>query len=231
MTLQKIEDNPTSLYIGEGESNTIDITCQSSKNIYKAIRNNKNRTPTANKRWEKKYDEILDIPSFWENVFTSPFLATRETKLQSLQYKIFNKIVPTCKYLFIRKGISSPACLFCGEEDDIHHFFLFCNDVQTFLESVATLVSDVLILPLRDVNEREFMLGLTNKTNLDRKLNAIIMHVKFSIYRQRLFHNNRLDSLEWFYELKMYLLKERQICRTQLKPNRFKTWKATLEKM
>ena len=155
MTLQKIEDNPTSLYIGEGESNTIDVTCQSSKNIYKAIRNNKNRTPTANKRWEKKYDEILDIPSFWENVFTSPFLATRETKLQSLQYKIFNKIVPTRKYLFIRKGISSPACLFCGEEDDIHHFFLFCNDVQTFLESVATLVSDVLILPLRDVNERE----------------------------------------------------------------------------
>ena len=63
--------------------------------------------------------------------------------------------------------VSSSACLFCGEEDNIHHFFLFCNDVQIFLECVSNLVSEVLELPLHDVDEREFMLGLTGKSQMD----------------------------------------------------------------
>ena len=230
MTLQNNEDNPTSLYIGEGER-SVDVTCQSSKNIYKTIRHRKNRTPTAIAQWEKKYTDLLDTPSLWKNIFVSPFLATRETKLQSLQYKIFNNIVPTRKYLFNRKGISTPAFVFCGEEDNIHHFFLFCDDVQTFLESVSTLVSQVLELPLHNVSEKEFMLGLTSKSKTDQKLNTIIMHVKFYIYRQRLFHDNKMDSLEWFYEFKMYLLKERQICKSELKPKRFRIWEAALQNM
>ena len=84
-----------------------------------------------------------------------------------------------------------------------------CDDAQTFQESVSTLVSQVFELPLHNVSEKKFMLGLTSKSKTDQKLNTIIMHVKFYIYRQRLFHDNRLDSLEWFYEFKMYLLKER----------------------
>ena len=184
MTLQTIEDDPISLYIGEGEGNVINVINQNSKQIYKVIRNKKNRTPVSVSKWEKRYTNLHVTPNFWENTFLAAFRATRETKLQSLQYKIINNIVPTRKYLFNRKGIDSPACLFCGEEDNIHHFFLFCDDVLAFLECVSNLVSDVLKLPLRDVEESEFMLGLLGKESMNRMLNAVIMHVKFYIYRQ-----------------------------------------------
>ena len=64
------------------------------------------------------------------------------------------------------------------------------------------------------------MLGLTAKSQMDRKLNAIIIQTKFYIYRQRLFYTNGLDAFEWFYEFKMYLMKERQICKAELRPKK-----------
>ena len=73
--------------------------------------------------------------------------------------------------------------------------------------------------------------GLIGKESLKRMLNAVIMHVKLYIYRQQLFHANKLDSLEWFYEFKMYLLREKQICSAELKQKKFEMWEATLQNM
>ena len=46
----------------------------------------------------------------WTDVFLKPYICLRETKLQSFQYKIINKIINCSKMLFDMKIKNSPVC-------------------------------------------------------------------------------------------------------------------------
>lgn len=54
--------------------------------------------------------------------------------------------------------------------------------------------------------------------------NPLLLHMKFYIYRQRLFHQGTLDLLAFLRELKVKLNVERYICSQEGKPQKFKIW-------
>ncbi len=63
-----------------------------------------------------------------------PFVTIGDTRLQAFQYKLINRIIPCNKCLFDIKIKDNPQCNYCCAEDNIQHFFLFCNNTYQFLK-------------------------------------------------------------------------------------------------
>ena len=83
-------------------------------------------TPTAVARWEHYGKKVDD----WEKVFRLPYSCTKATKLQTLQYRVLNRYLPTQRYLFIRNVVETPICRQCNQTDTIEHFLFSCNEVK-----------------------------------------------------------------------------------------------------
>ncbi len=67
------------------------------------------------------------------NIFKLSFNTTRETQLQSFQYRIIHRTITYCIKLSDVNLICSSKCLFCNEIDNIRHFLLFCPKSSQFL--------------------------------------------------------------------------------------------------
>jgi hypothetical protein len=65
------------------------ITC---KEVYKHLINLVSKTPTAVQKWCEMYETLNEID--WKLIFQTLYNIVRETKLQSFQYKILNRIFP-----------------------------------------------------------------------------------------------------------------------------------------
>ena len=68
----------------------------------------------------------------WKDIFSQPYVAARETKLQSLQYRIIHRIFPCKKWLYIHKVAESPTCNLCNTIEDIVHCLVDCIRVKEF---------------------------------------------------------------------------------------------------
>ncbi len=69
------------------------------------------------------------------NIFKTPYIVTRETKLQSFQYKIIHQLITCQKLLFDIKLVDNAKCKYRHELDNISHFFLFCPKEKKFWRS------------------------------------------------------------------------------------------------
>ena len=78
------------------------------------------RAPTAQTKWvEEGYTGIA-----WTSVYEIPYKCCASTKLQSLQFRVLNRYIPTRKFLCTRNVVGSPLCLTCFEIDTLQHFCL-----------------------------------------------------------------------------------------------------------
>ena len=84
------------------------------------------RIPTAQRRWE---DEGFNVQC-WKRIYEIPYKCTSSTKLQSLQYRILHRYIPTRKLLCSRNVVGSKLCNRCFEVDNLQHFFFLCEDVK-----------------------------------------------------------------------------------------------------
>ena len=114
------------------ENKTICLKSLRSHHIYNALLDR--RIPTAQRKWE---EEGFDIKC-WEHVYTVPYKCTSSTKLQSLQYRILHRYIPTRKFLCSRNVIGSKLCRKCFEVDNLQHFFYACEDVSEIWKVVLT---------------------------------------------------------------------------------------------
>ena len=56
------------------------------------------------------------------------FNITKDTRLRWFQYRIFQIILPTNRFLFDTKQLSSPICSFCNESvENYLHLFYYCS--------------------------------------------------------------------------------------------------------
>lgn len=157
------------------------------------------------------------------------YRATRETKLQSLHFKIINRVVPCNKFLKQIRVKNSDLCDLCNQEDSLPHFFFECSSVGNFLASICRWFDGVENLALSTLSIKHFMFGVPPSFHKERVVNFILMHTKFFIFRQRLFHGGKLDTLQWLREFKGKLLMEKHILQNEGKSRLFRRWTAILE--
>ena len=231
MSMMHVNSPSQCLYVIVIEDQPQDLFSMPSKTMYKVMLAKHFRFPTAQSKWSELYEELKSGTELWCKLYLATFAATRETKLQSLQYKIHQRIVPCRLFLFQRKGIDSPDCLFCGGKDNIIHFFLKCPDVQLFWKSVVKWLRTVLDVDMSEELQESIILNDPSDIKGARIRNFITLTLKFYIYRQRLFYNNHLDVLEWAREFRMKLIVERNICMQENKHKKFKIWENLFEKL
>lgn len=113
------------------------------------------KTPTAQQKWVNEGFDVLS----WKKVYEIPYNCTASTKLQSLQYRVINRYIPTRKFLATRNVIGSPLCPSCFAIDDLRHFFYDCPNTYTFWIDILRQIKNMLLLPERFVSAQTVLLG------------------------------------------------------------------------
>ena len=92
------------------------------------------QTPVAQVKWQK-YLDIEDID--WDYIYQIPFLVSRDTAIQSLQYKIINRYFP-CNYVLSKwYPEHSDKCNHCQNIDFLEHYFFLCPNLEIFWNGLS----------------------------------------------------------------------------------------------
>ena len=136
-------------------------------------------TPTAVVKWEKegfKYDQ-------WADLFNMPYRCTRSTKLQSFQFQIIHRYIPTRKFLFVRDIIDSPKCTRCHEIDTMMHHFVTCRKLSAFWKTVKSHINACHSEPLNP-NKYDLLFGIPSAPPLVNLILILARHYIHACNRQ-----------------------------------------------
>lgn len=216
-------DPHTSITLGEQRPK--DITVLSAKQMYKSLTAQSQTNCAAFNKWTKGIEDVqVNNSTEWQEICERNFSSTRETKLQSLQFKVLHRVVPCgvhLKHLRIRETDECPSC---KQRDSVVHFFFHCHLVQSFWRQVCAWFKSSVELYLDQLTPKEVMFGLPRQCHKSGVINFILMQVRFFIYRQKLFHDCDLNFMQWLREFKYKLDMEKWICTRMNTPTRFDKW-------
>ena len=89
--------------------------------------------PTCYYKWESEY---FYATFDWDLINVIPYECTKETYLQSLQFKIIHCYFP-CNYrLHLWNIVEDSKCTYCNIVDTLSHYVAECQVVKGFWESV-----------------------------------------------------------------------------------------------
>ena len=190
------------------DSSSIDILKNStkSKQIYDLIVTRKYVHPTAVSKWNESFNIV---EADWKHIFSLPYCVARETKLQSLQYRILHRIVPCKKWLYVQTVIDSPNCTVCNEVDDILHYFVDCTGVRDFWYSLERWWNNLQGYEIT-LTSKHIIFGIYYDKYYSN-LNYIILLAKWYINRQHCM-DQKIDFYNFLYILKDHLRIEEYIC-------------------
>lgn len=202
--------------IQASDGSLVDILNITSKRIYSIIIAKKRQPVSAQRKWLIEFPPPANVPvsDFWESKYRCSFRSTRETKLQSFQFKLLHRILPCRKYL---------RTIRISED-----FFFYCPRVREFWKMIRDWFASQVNIYLANTTVDEFMLGVPKEEPQARILNLTILTCKFYIFRQKLYHDSKLEFLGFLRELRYKLPIEKYICSLEGKASRFNIWNSVL---
>ncbi len=105
------------------------------KDIYWNFVTKRRRVPKCCEQCAEDYPNFKKAENIWLNIFKLSFNTTRETKLQSFQYRIIHRTITCCQKVSDINLINSPKCLFCNDIDNKRYFLSFCPKVHNIWNS------------------------------------------------------------------------------------------------
>ena len=184
-------------------------------------------SPTCIAKWEEIY-YFVDFD--WEHLFCLPYTVARETKLQSLQYQIVNRYIPTQQFLQMCKKSDTDKCIFCNKIDDIEHYFYSCERVIPVWNNLSQLFSKIFETRIA-LHSPDIIFGIPNVNNDDilKSLNFCILFGKYCIYKSKI-QDKAVNFNMYKKLLKDRLLSEQCILESLGKEDDFNTlWKKVLD--
>ena len=175
----------------------IDIATAQSKHFYLAVIPS-DVTPTCKVRWSGEHFNFEE--ERWKEIYRLPYEVSTSTKLQTLQYRIINRYVPTRKFLFDRKIIQSPQCYYCKEIDNLYHFLYDCLDTRRFWNDVMRVMNRNLGRQFRLSAE----LVLFGCKKLGVIANLLILLAKQYIVNKKLKCETLLTNVFWIHVKRQY---------------------------
>ncbi len=189
--------------------------------IYNYLIKQKYRTPTCITKWKEIYPGFNDASEdLWPNIFKLSFKITRETKLQSFQFKIIHRLITCQKKLHEMKIVDSDICLYCAEKDDLKHFFLYCNKSHSFWNSFFKWwnnLGDIVIAPDYATLAESILFGFQSEGEIFNVINYCILLAKYYIYCQKIHNNNKIDFYQYLAHLRCKLSIEENIMYSEYK--------------
>jgi hypothetical protein len=196
------------------------------KTLYWQILENSNKTVSlAATRWKTEYnisDRDMSL------IFCIAFRSVRDTKIQSLQYKILNNTYICRLRLFQWKVKPDKHCLYCDNVDNIEHHFYLCRDAVSFWDSLRGWWSTI-CENCSEINIMAVLLGYPRKSCHFTQSNYIILKAKWYIYRTK-YREEKICFFDFLPELKRELIMEEIISKNRKEENKFQDeWNNILE--
>ena len=190
------------------------ITC---KEIYWHIIGRSKHCPSSKEKWYKSFPLMRENSiELWPDIYKLPFIITRETKLQSFQYKIIHRIIACNKWLFNIKIKDSSRCSYCECEDNIQHFFLNCDNVRDFWGEWQNWWNRCTGMDLSKLETftESTLLGYRGDDDITVVLNLCALLAKYYIYIRKMYENNSFDMYQYLVLLKQKLSMEKHVLKS-----------------
>jgi hypothetical protein len=121
----------------------------------------------------------------WQNIYSSPFRTTRNTKLQNFQFKLSHRITATNSFLFKCGLTETELCTFCTEtKESLLHLFLECTYSKEFWFSLVNVFENC-VFNMQYINALNSILGITNPLDPDNTKNQVILNLRYYLYKCR----------------------------------------------
>lgn len=208
------------------------ISSMSPKRMYSKILAHNFKPNTAFQRWRDGDDGVqIRDQEEWAEACSRIFHTTRETKVQSFQYKILNRVIP-CRVFLKRLRISeTDECNFCKAKDTVPHFLFTCEVVRPFWISLCSWFSRADDLYLDQLTTKEFVFGIPKDFHRSGVINPILAFVRYYVHRQKLFHGGSLELIQWLKEFREKLKVEQWISKKIGKMKFFNKWNRILREL
>ena len=178
------------------------------KKIYHFFSSKTNIKPTCILKWQSIYPNIQDTE--WTNIFRNSFITSRETSIQSFQYKILHRIVACRKKLHEMKLVDNPICEVCPEVDHLQHFFFHCSYVYTFWTMLFSWFNATLNYDFT-IDEKDILFGFYGIGDSIFVTHYVILNAKQYIYENRIYNNHNLSVESFKAQLKQKIEIEKNI--------------------
>ena len=161
------------------ENITWSLIKKGNKNVQAALKDSV-AEPTSLLTWNAMY---LDLD--WKNIFTKSFVTTQDTQLRWFQFRLLHRILPTRRYLNVRKLADSPTCNLCNRYiQTVKHLFWGCEPVNTFWKDFsAALHAKCPHTERFEFREELVLFGLAPNIVTDTPIDYMILLAKFFIYK------------------------------------------------
>ena len=120
----------------------------------------------------------------WKKVFEKCHQTTLDCKLKWMQYRIIYRVIPTNRFLFIRKIKDDSLCEHCGkEEETLKHMFFSCEHVHLFWGDLHKLLIEKCnhIINL-NFSEELIFFGVKEFFFTDKVFDLILLLAKYYLY-------------------------------------------------
>ena len=201
------------------------------KCVYEIFCHKKYITATCIHKWNEMHQRQEEE---WADIFTRTFKVVRETKLHSFQFKLIHRIINCNKKLYDMKIKASPQCSYCDEIDDTSHFFFHCPNIRHLWYLFFQMWNGIEYHRVNFPNYPDvydFLFGIKNMNDGHEVHNFCILHIKYYIYKQRLFPDNTLSIREICNEIRYKLDIERKIYENDDKQTNFGKYVALYDMM
>jgi hypothetical protein len=131
-------------------------------------------------KWSGIFEDNIDASKIFKHIKK----ATSDTHLRWFQYKLIYRLIPTQRFLHLRKIVDSSRCTFCGnQEETLDHLFWECPVTQIFWKDFTEWLhsnfshSKKLIL-----SKRLVIFGCSPNVYTDMIFDLLLLVAKYSIF-------------------------------------------------
>ena len=146
------------------------------------LENIKESPDKSQNKWVQELGVQIDD---WQNINSSPFRTTRNTKLQNFQFKLSHRITATNSFLFKCGLKETELCTFCTEtKESLLHLFWECTYSKHFWFSLVNVFENC-GLNMQYINAPNIILGIMNPLDPDNTKNQVILILKYYLCKCR----------------------------------------------
>ena len=172
------------LNIVQGQEPTCWRSLRKDKKEIKEQYKKKPKTPHISKqKWNQKYDNLN-----WKQIFSICQKTTKDTKIRWFQFRLIYRMLPTNRFLTLRKIKNSALCELCNDyEETISHLFWECEYVKFFWNELKLIFIDKIPhIHNLTLSEQLVLFGYKENIVTDTPFNLLLLAAKYYIYTCKL---------------------------------------------
>eukprot|EP00916_Digyalum_oweni_P013462 GHVL01022105.1.p1 GENE.GHVL01022105.1~~GHVL01022105.1.p1 ORF type:complete len:329 (-),score=13.53 GHVL01022105.1:219-1205(-) len=136
----------------------------------------------------EKWTAALNCNVDVNKVFLKIKRTTEDVRLRWFQYRLIYRIIPTQRFLHLRKIVESPICTFCGQQEEtLEHLFWDCTKTQAFWNDFLQWMRDNFVHCTNFRLYKQLIIcGYQTNCVTDKTFDLFLLIAKYHIYTSKI---------------------------------------------